>query len=62
MITGAVRPGLYGVRIRQQALQIIYRQVTGGHTSILVKEVIKWPDVEIQIFLEEMMACLPEIW
>ncbi|KAG6911427.1 hypothetical protein DXG01_016524 [Tephrocybe rancida] len=52
---------LYAGDIRDKALQILLSQISHRDTRYLVKCLNKWPDVEIQIFLSELMTILDPI-
>jgi hypothetical protein len=56
------RPGLYGVNFRRQALQMLLAQIGSRQTRHLLLYLVKWPAVEISLFLSEIMACMPSDW
>ncbi|KAF9463090.1 hypothetical protein BDZ94DRAFT_1260035 [Collybia nuda] len=52
------RRGLYSDTIRTKAMAIILSQIRTRHTQRLIKCLIKWPSVELQIFLSYLTATL----
>jgi hypothetical protein len=53
------RPGLYRIYFRRQALQLLLAQIGSRQTLHLLLNLVKWPVVEIALFLSEVMACMP---
>jgi hypothetical protein len=55
------RPGLHGPEFGKQALRLLLKQIASGNTTFL-KALVKWPTVEIGLFLSELMACMHPQW
>ncbi|KAG6826842.1 hypothetical protein H0H93_016099, partial [Arthromyces matolae] len=53
--------GLYSNNIREKALQILLAQISLHETRHLIENLIAWPDIEIQMFLNELMTLLNPI-
>ncbi|KIM74478.1 hypothetical protein PILCRDRAFT_702827 [Piloderma croceum F 1598] len=56
------RINLYSERIREQALRILLIQINNRKTRYLIQHLVRWPSVEIVVFLSEIMACMPSEW
>ena len=56
------RPGLYRVQVRKQALRALIVQIGTRRTRLLLRCLVKWPTIEIALFLSEIMACMPAEW
>lgn len=61
-IHGFLRPALYSERIRKEALGFILPQIASQNVACLVKALVKWPPFEVQMFITEVMTCLPSEW
>lgn len=62
LIHASDRPSLYSNQIRKQALALLLPQIATHNTAHLVKSLMKWPPYEVQLFVTEVMACLPLEW
>jgi hypothetical protein len=56
------RPGLSNANFRKQALKLLLSQIGRRKTRHLLRYLMKWPVVEIALFLSEVMACMPLDW
>jgi len=56
------RPGLYHPQVRKQVLKLLLVQIGIRQTHHLIRSLVKWPLVELTLFLAELMACMPHQW
>ncbi|KAG6827718.1 hypothetical protein H0H92_010655 [Tricholoma furcatifolium] len=52
---------MYTNDVRERALQILLAQIGSRQTHYLMASLMKWPEIEIQIFLSELSKCLDPI-
>jgi hypothetical protein len=50
---------MYSSSVRLQALSLVMVQIASMKTSNLVKALVKWPSLEISLFLSEIITCVP---
>ncbi|KAG6819597.1 hypothetical protein H0H93_010438 [Arthromyces matolae] len=55
------RLNMYSNNIREKAFQILLAQISLRETRYLIESLCAWPDVEIQIFLTEVMSLFDPI-
>jgi len=56
------RCGLYSAQIRKQALRVLLVQIKNRQTCYLIQQLVKWPFIEVALFLSEIIACMPPEW
>lgn len=56
------RMDVYDYGVRHKALRIILMQVGSRETVHLTTCITKWPQEDIQVFLSEIIPCIPLVW
>ncbi|KIM86350.1 hypothetical protein PILCRDRAFT_322932 [Piloderma croceum F 1598] len=56
------RFGLYRAQIRLQALRVLLVQIAMRQTHHLLRGLLKWPSIEIALFISEILTCMPVDW
>ena len=56
------RSGLYRQEVRKQVLKLLLVQIGIRQTHHLIRRLVKWPTVELALFLAELMVCMPHDW
>jgi hypothetical protein len=53
---------LYSDQVRKEALRLVLPQIASENVAHMVKALAKLQPVEVQIFITELMTCLPPEW
>jgi hypothetical protein len=56
------RRDFYSAQIRKQALRVLLVQIKNRQTCYLIQHLVKWPSIEVEVFLSEIIACMPPEW
>lgn len=58
---GIRRIDMYSDSTRIRALQLLIGQIASRNTGHLIQALLAWPEVEINLLLSEILACLDPI-
>jgi hypothetical protein len=56
------RFGLYRAQVQRQALRVLLIQISTRQTRQLLRSLVKWPSIEIALFISEILTCMPDSW
>ena len=56
------RRGLYSTRVKSEAWSMIFLLISEGETQGLLSAIVKWREIEVQLFIQDAVKHMPNDW